>query len=170
MDLEQNAIDFIKKNKKTLIQKFASTDFYVPVKKPFSIFMAGSPGAGKTEFSRHFDPRIYSYDSTVPIVRIDADEIRKMLPGYDGTNCSIFQQAATIGVEKLFDYINHNDQNAILDTTFSDYNKSKTNIERSLKHNRKIGIFYIHLDPKIAWAYTKARQITEGRIVSKGFY
>ena len=70
----------------------------------------------------------------------------------------------------MFDHVNHNDQNVILDTTFSDFNKAKDNVERSIKHSRKIGIFYIHLEPKTAWAYTKIREKKEGRYVSKDFF
>lgn len=170
MNLSDEAIKFVKSHKKEIIDKFANKQKYLPVEKPFTIFMAGSPGAGKTEFSTYFDPKLYAYKCEVPIVRIDADEIRKMLPGYDGTNASIFQTASTIGVEKLFDHVNHNDQNVILDTTFSDFNKAKANVERSIRHNRKIGIFYIHLEPKTAWAYTKIREKKEGRYVSKDFF
>jgi predicted ABC-type ATPase len=170
MDLSGNAIKFVKNNKSLIIDKFANKNKFLPVEKPFTIFMAGSPGAGKTEFSTSFDPKLYAYECNVPIVRIDADEIRKMLPGYNGTNASVFQRAATIGVEKLFDYVNHSDQNAILDTTFSDLTKAKMNIDRSLKHNRKVGIFYIHLEPITAWAYTKIREKNEGRYVNKDFF
>ena len=132
--------------------------------------MAGSPGAGKTEFSNKFNPAIYKYESSVPIVRIDADEIRKLLPQYNGKNSDVVQPACTIGMEKLFDQIQHHDQNAIIDTTFSDFNKAYDNVRRSLKHNKRVGIFYIHFDPKIAWDYTKIREKNEGRSVSKKFF
>lgn len=170
MDLSTTAIEYVKSHKKEILEKFANINTHPPVENPFTIFMAGSPGAGKTEFSTYFDPKIYAYSTEVPLVRIDADEIRKMLPGYDGTNASVFQAAATRGVEKLFDFANHKGQNIILDTTFSDYDKAKDNIERSLKHKRKIGIFYIHFEPKIAWVYTQLREKKEGRRVSKEFF
>ncbi len=48
----EEAKKFIKKNKKLLIEKFANLDLYKPVVSPVTIFMAGSPGAGKTEFSK----------------------------------------------------------------------------------------------------------------------
>lgn len=170
MDLSYTAIKYVKEHKKEILYKFANVEKHPPVANPFTIFMAGSPGAGKTEFSTYFDPKVYAYSAEVPLVRIDADEIRKMLPGYDGTNAALFQAAATRGVEKLFDFANHKGQNILLDTTFSDYEKAKNNIERSLKHKRKIGIFYIHFEPKIAWAYTQIREKKEGRRVSKEFF
>lgn len=170
MDISAAAIEYVKHHRKEILDRFANINTYSSVQNPFTIFMAGSPGAGKTEFSTYFDPKVYAYTAEVPLVRIDADEIRKMLPGYDGTNACVFQAAATRGVEKLFDFSNHNGQNILLDTTFSDYSKAKSNIERSLVHKRKIGIFYIHLDPKVAWAYTQIREKKEGRKVSKEFF
>jgi len=170
MDLSAIAIEYVKSHKKEIVDKFANVEKYPPVENPFTIFMAGAPGAGKTEFSMSFDPQTYSYKTSVPYVRIDADEIRKMMPGYDGKIAYEFQAGATIGIEKLFDHANKNDQNILLDTTFSDLAKAQMNVERSLKHKRKVGIFYIHLDPKIAWAYTQIREQKEGRRVSKEFF
>lgn len=160
----------IKNRKKEIIKKFADPSIYLPVKNPFTIFMAGSPGAGKTEFSNKFDPIFYKYDTNVPIVRIDADEIRKLLSQFHNTNSDEVQPATTVGMDKLCDHIHKHDQNSIIDTTFSDFKKANDNVQRSLKHNRKIGIFYIHLDPLVAWAYTQLRQKKEGRSVTKDFF
>ncbi len=46
--LSEKAKKFVKENKKFLIEKFASLNKFPSKEKPFSIFMAGSPGAGKT--------------------------------------------------------------------------------------------------------------------------
>lgn len=43
-----------KDNKKIIIQKFADLSIYLPVQNPTTYFMAGSPGAGKTEYSKSF--------------------------------------------------------------------------------------------------------------------
>lgn len=170
MHTNELAIQEIRSKKKLIVKKFANPTIYVPVKHPFTIFMAGSPGAGKTEFSRNFNPMSFQYDSSAQIVRIDPDEIRKMLPQFKGHNSDEVQQATTIGVEKIFDHVQQHSQNVIVDTTFSDFAKAKSNIERSLSRRRKVGIFYIHLDPKIAWLFTKAREKKEGRSVNKKFF
>lgn len=170
MSVTDEAIQEIKKRKKEIIKKFADLAIYLPVDNPFTIFMAGSPGAGKTEFSNKFDPSLYQYSTNVPIVRIDADAIRKLLSQFHGTNSDEVQPATTIGMDKLCDHIHEHNQSAIIDTTFSDFRKASDNVKRSLKHNRKIGIFYIHLDPKVAWIYTQLRQKKEGRSVSKEFF
>ena len=43
------AVDFIKDNKKLLIETFANPSVYTTRQEPITIFMAGTPGAGKTE-------------------------------------------------------------------------------------------------------------------------
>ncbi len=170
MDLKNEAVKEIKNKQKELIQKFADLQVYPSVNNPFTIFTAGSPGAGKTEFSNKFNPAAYSFECKTPIVRIDADEIRKTLSQFNGNNAEEVQPATTIGMEKLFDHVNKHSQNAIVDTTFSDYNKAFSNVNRSLHRNRRVGIFYIHLDPRVAWQYTKIREKQVGRSVTKEFF
>jgi len=160
--LIEAAETYIKEHKHELIERFADPKIYLPVGKPVSLFMAGSPGAGKTESSK----RLIEATSGPPPVRIDADDIRTIFPNYNGTNSHIFQRACTIGVNKLFDYVLHNNINAILDGTFA-YGKAMENIERSLKHNRIVIIYYLFQDPAVAWHFTQVREAKEGRRVSK---
>ena len=110
----KEAEKYIKEHKALLIEKFASENIYVPDVHPVSLFMAGSPGAGKTEVSK----RLIEEFENKP-VRIDADEIRSMFDGYTGANAHIFQSACTIGVHKLYDYVLKRGFNAILDGTFA---------------------------------------------------
>ncbi len=166
--IEDIAKEWIRTNKRFLCDKFANLQDYPGVINPFTIFMAGSPGAGKTEFSKSF---IDDYpDSDTKILRIDADEIRDLIPGYNGQNAYKVQGAAALGVEKLFDYVQDHNQNAIVDGTFSDYPISRKNVERALGRGRKVGIFYLYQDPKTAWEYTKIREIKEKRHVTQDMF
>lgn len=124
--------------------------------------MAGSPGAGKTETAKAWVKNI-----AIPIVHIDADAVRSMIPGYDGKNASIFQRAATIGVEKLFDHVIAHRQSVILDTTFTPYEKAKKNVARSLGKSRSVLVIYVYQDPLQAWNFAKAREVVEGRVVPR---
>ncbi len=160
-DVSERAKIFVKENKKLLIERFAGLDKFPSKENPFSIFMAGSPGAGKTEFSKAM------VDLLLDTVRIDPDDIREMLPKYDGGNSFLFQGASSLGVEKIYDSVLKNKQNVILDGTLANYSASLRNIERSLAKNRKIGIFYVYQDPFIAWEFTKKREIVEGRKIPK---
>lgn len=77
---------------KELYNIFLNNKDFSPSNKPLTFFMAGSPGAGKTEYSRNF---IKETKENI------ADEIRVICPGYDGFNAHLFQEASTIGVNKL---------------------------------------------------------------------
>lgn len=166
-NVEDKAKKWVRENRKLIIEKFANLNQFSGVSNPFTIFMAGSPGAGKTEFSKSL---IQTYDQNTKIVRIDADQIRDMIPGYIGGNAYKFQGAAALGVEKLYDYIQEHGQNAIIDGTFSDFNLALKDVKRALGRSRKVGIFYIYQDPLIAWEFTKKREKVEGRRVSKEMF
>lgn len=101
-NIEESAKEWVKRNKKQIIEKFANLKNFPPVENPFTMFMAGSPGAGKTEFSKTF---IKDYPGNVKIVRIDADEIRELIPDYKEGKAYKVQGAAALGVEKLFDFV-----------------------------------------------------------------
>ena len=161
LKLSEEAFQWIKTNHKKVIQKFADATEHVADELPTTLFMAGSPGAGKTEISKRLIPRFKQKP-----IRIDADEIRTICPGYAGSNAHVFQNAATKGVHILYDYALKNNINAILDGTFA-YNGALQNIKRSLDHSRKVEIFFVYQDPLQAWNFTKKREALEQRKVSK---
>ncbi|MCF7830943.1 zeta toxin family protein [Candidatus Gracilibacteria bacterium] len=163
------ACKFIKEHTDQLVKQFSGkTPIQKPTDNPIGIFMAGSPGAGKTEFSKRF---LEAFFNQHEFVRIDADEIRDFLPKnlYNGKNAHVIQNAATIGVQKLYDHVLKTHKNFILDATFSHYKLCRKNIARALKpsRERKIFIFYVYQDPKLAWEFTKAREYKEGRHIRK---
>lgn len=158
----EQAKTFIKKNKKLLFEKFASVETYKPVENPVSLFMAGSPGAGKTEFSEALLEEL-----SLPIARIDADEIRKIIPAYNGANSAIVQGGASIGVDILYNYVLKKKLSALLDGTFAKFEIVLRNIERSLAKGREVEIFYIYQEPLLAWEFTQKREKIEGRTVPK---
>ena len=156
------AIKYIKTNQKVLIEKFTSEIESVSENEPISLFMAGSPGAGKTEYSKSFIE-----NTRFNAVRIDPDEIKEFLPMYNGSNSNEVQAAANIGVEKLYDYALENKLNLLLDSTFTPFDKIHLNIKRSVKKNRHVEIHYLYQDPLIAWDFTRKRAVVEGRDVPK---
>src|SRR3989338_7167825 len=100
--IAEEAKRFVKSKefRRLLIQKFAEPKVYKADAHPVTILMAGSPGAGKTEFSKGI---IEIFEGLFPtkIVRIDADDIRILLPQYTGSNSYVVHGAASLGVEKL---------------------------------------------------------------------
>lgn len=156
------AIAFVKSHKREIREKFANDKISPPEQNPFSIFMAGSIGAGKTEFSKNFlkIPRIQA-------IRIDADEIKDFIPHYNGKNANQIQGASALGVEYLHDYVLDKKKSMLMDGTFSNFEKAIQNIRRSLNKNRPVEIFYIYQDPLLAWKFAKAREHEKGRAVTK---
>lgn len=166
LKIEKESIKYVKDNRKLIQEKFADIKKYPSVGKPVSIFLAGSPGAGKTEFARRFIK-----DSQKPVVHIDPDEIRKVISiACNNNNATLLQRASALGVEKIYDYVMNNDQDIILDGTLIDYDKAVLNIERSIKHDRIVHIYYIYQDPLLAWDFTKKREIIEHRGIPKDFF
>lgn len=161
--IEEEAFKWIKKHKKELFAKFAGSSYHSD-SVPTTIFMAGSPGAGKTEFAR----RLVEIFNQKPII-IDADEIRKIIPGYAGKNAYLFQRAANKGVNFLYDYARSKNFNVILDGTFA-YSGASENVENSLKHNRNVEIYFLFQDPVLSWNFTKEREIKERRNVPKSVF
>lgn len=168
--IDEEAIKFIKQHKKELCLKFADPMIYPSIKDPSAYFMAGSPGAGKTEYSKSFIKILEAKEPTRKIVRIDADEIKQFIPQYTGKNSDHVQGASALGVDKLIDCVFKNKQDFLLDGTMARYSISYRNIVRSLDKDRKTGIVYLYQDPLLAWKFTKIREVEEGRMVPKDLF
>lgn len=125
--------------------------------------MAGSPDAGKTEFSECFLERLTWDEPNAQIICINPDAIRESLPGYIGGKAHIFQKAVSIAVSNLIKSVSKNKQPFLLDGMLSNFEKAKENIERCLKRNREVYIFYIYQDPETAWRFAQKREAKEGR-------
>lgn len=166
--VSEKAIEWVRSNKKKIIDHFAS-DVVCPVsEEPFSIFMAGSPGAGKTESSIAIVEMLKKRGDA--IVRIDPDEIRKLIPQYTGSNTDAVKGASFLAVEKLYDYVLKTSKSMILDSTFTPYRKIEGNVHRSITKHRPTAIIYIDQDPLVAWHFTKEREKIEGRSIPRDFF
>ena len=67
-----------------IINKFKKEVVCINNDKPIAIFMGGSPASGKSSFLRKYSPFLLKEE----ILKIDADEIRAMLPEYEGWNAA----------------------------------------------------------------------------------
>jgi predicted ABC-type ATPase len=161
----ENSFNYIKGliKSKELYGKYVNNSFK-SLDYPSSFFMAGSPGAGKTEFSKSFIKKL-NENNSLQVIRIDADEIRNMCPLYTGDNSHLFQKAANKGVEALHEYALKNNYNFLIDGTFQS-DRYESNIERSLKRGRDVYIIYVFQEPKIAWEFTQKREKIEKRKVT----
>ena len=167
--IKQIAEEFARQNKRRIAKELTDIAKFAPDDVPLSVFMAGSPGAGKTEVSRALINALEA-GKKHKLIRIDGDELRKIIPGYTGLNSYLFQGAISILVDKIRDSALDNKQTFLLDGTFSKYNKAVNNIKRSLARNRVVMIFYVYQAPEIAWKFTEAREMLEGRNIPKSAF
>lgn len=163
------AEEFARANKKRIAKELTDKAKYIPDEQPFSVFMAGSPGAGKTEYSKNLIESLEK-NQKHKVIRIDGDELRQYLPGYSGNNSYLFQGAISIIVDKIHDMAIDNMQTFLLDGTLSKYDKAASNIKRSLDKGRQVRIFYVYQKPEVAWKFTTARETLEGRNIPKSAF
>jgi adenylate kinase family enzyme len=156
--LMREALAFAKANRRAIARRRTDPATYTPEENPVSVFMAGSPGAGKTEASIELIERIGT-----PVIRIDPGELRTECPGYTGANAYLFQPAVSILVEKIHDEALEQAQSFVLDGTLSNYDRARKNIKRSLARSRTVQILYVYQEPMLAWDFVVAREAAEGR-------
>ncbi len=166
LKLSEEAASWSKQNRSLMVQRMIPVNEFKTVEIPVSFFMAGSPGAGKTEVSKNLINVLEEmYEGR--ILRIDPDDLRVFFPGYDGSNSHLFQKAVNVGVERLLDTAFKRQLNFLLDGTLSSYGVAKKNIERAINRGRPCTIIYVYQDPLIAWEFTKKRELIEGRKINK---
>ncbi|WP_349292783.1 zeta toxin family protein [Pseudomonas sp. MWU12-2037] len=81
-EISDQALSFARSNKKTIAKRRTDRTIYPPEEAPVSVFMAGSPGAGKTEASI----ALVNLFADTKILRIDPDELRDEFSEYSGGN------------------------------------------------------------------------------------
>lgn len=129
---------------------------------PVSVFMAGSPGAGKTEVSRAFIGMMQAGGSSA--LRIDPDDFTNYFPEYTGRNSSLFQRGVTIFVERTLDLVYQQRQSFLLDGTLANLEVARRNISRALDNqNRSAQVIYVYQRPELAWEFVLAREKKDGR-------
>lgn len=157
-------MEYARSNKKRIARNLTDRQRYPSETHPVSVFMAGSPGAGKTEFSKQY-LHLLQESSGFEILRIDPDDYRGLIPGYVGDNSWLVQGAVTIITEKVLDLALEQKQSFLLDGTFADWPKSKSNISRCLGRGRDVEVLYVYQPPEQAWRFVQAREAQEGRMV-----
>lgn len=166
-DISAKAYEWVKNNSTVLIEAIAGK-YHDKAEGRVSVFMAGAPGAGKTEFSRCLIRDRFGLDTTL-IVRIDPDEIRMLIPTYIQGKAELFNRATIKGVELLVDHCFDRklDKSFLLDGTLSNIEIARKNIDRALDRGRKVLIYFVYKDPVIAWDFTQKREKIEGRNIPK---
>lgn len=159
--IREEALRHIKENRTRLSRELTDPEVYPPESDPVSVFMAGSPGAGKTEASIEL---LAGLDGDAPpVLRVDPDELRESIPGYRGGNAWLFQEAVSLLVERVVDRAFKQRQSFLLDGTLASYGVAEKNIDRSIHKGRPVKIIYVYQEPALAWDFVMAREAEEGR-------
>lgn len=156
--ISDEALAWARANKKPFGRALSDPKRYPGEEDPVSVFMAGSPGAGKTEVSKALANELGD-----GFLRIDPDEFRSALPGYNGTNSWLFQGAVSVLLGKVLDFAFDQKQSFLLDGTLSNLKTATENVERALSKGRKILLLYVYQEPLQAWTFVQAREVSEGR-------
>lgn len=151
--------------RKTIAQEYADISKYPEEEYPVSVFMAGSPGAGKTEASINLINKLTNGKNN--ILRIDTDELRHKYMEYNGSNSSSFIRGTSVLLDIIHDFALKNKQSFVFDGTLTNLNRSRENIRRSLNLGRFVQILYVYQEPLQAWIFVQAREKSEGRNVPK---
>ena len=126
-----------------------------------AIFMAGIPGAGKTEFVRGL-----TKSSGKNMLVIEHDQLVEHIDTYTPERYYHFRKAGSVLVTKLFEHALAHNYSFIFDGTLSHDNGLK-NIQKSLKHGYRVIVIYIHQDMKTAWNLTVDRELVKKRSIEK---
>ena len=95
--MDDASLLYAKAHKQNFVKRIVADKIMVPDK--VAIFMAGSPGAGKTEVATALA------ELSDNLCIIDADEFRSQFPDYNGLNSSDFQKGASWLVDHAFTHL-----------------------------------------------------------------
>jgi predicted ABC-type ATPase len=163
-DITKRALDFARLHKKEIAARLTRLEEFPPDTIPVTVFMAGSPGAGKTESAQNLIAR---FSAEAKVLHIDTDALRCEFADYTGTNAALFQGATSVIADKMQDFALEQSQSYVFDGTLTNTARSRENIERNLKRSRPVFIVYVYQDPLQAWRFVQARQKKDGRSVPK---
>lgn len=141
IEIVEKAFEFAKKNRTRICRRLTDKNKFPPEESPVSVFMSGSPGAGKTETSKELVSSLAQEQGTV--LRLDPDDLRTEFQEYHGSNSYLFQKAINVLIERALDYVFKNNQSFLLDGTLSSYRVAEKNIQRSINNERAVLISFL---------------------------
>ena len=153
-EIQEEALAYFKKNKKRIFETFIENK----EDKNRLYLSAGASGAGKSEF-------IKSLNKIENLNIIDTDEIRKLFPYYSGENADLFQRASIKTVEYIIDNSFKHNYSFILDTNLANLSVATKNIERALRREYSVEVFFIYRNYEDCKELTKIREKNEARKV-----
>ena len=130
-----------------------------------AVFMAGIPGAGKTEFVDNLKLNPYF----MHFITIEHDKLVEYLPGYQPENYYRYRSAGSTIVNHLLKRCLECSHSFILDGTLA-HNAGLANIKKVLGRGYEVQVVYIVLGVAKAWDATQKREkVVKRGIEGEGF-
>lgn len=150
--LHKKIVDTFKKNKPCIVNR-----------QPIAILTGGAPASGKSTFIKKYvdlDPN--------KVYHIDADEVRAMLPEYEGWNASQTHLETSDIVTKLIDTIGQPCEfDLIYDGTMNRADKYTDLVDKLHNLGYKVFIIYISIPKEVSIERSRERYKSMGRYVPK---
>ena len=125
-----------------------------------AFFMAGIPGAGKTEFAEN------TIRTNSEFISIEHDKLVEYIDSYRPEEYYNYRKAGSVLVTRIFDECLRNGYSFIFDGTLSHENGIK-NVNRCLDAGYDVIVVYIVQDPALAWELTQARELVKKRSIAR---
>lgn len=148
-----------KKNQVAVLAKFFKD--FPHINSKIAFFMAGIPGAGKTEFAEQV-----LRESLPLLVPIEHDKLVEYIEGYQPENYYNYRKAGSTLVTEVFNTCLKHSYSFIFDGTLSHENGIR-NVRKALKAGYTVYIVYIVQDAGVAWELTQAREVVKKRAIEK---
>ena len=158
---EDQIYQWVKDNKKGLVERFFAGLEPLKTEDRTAVFMAGIPGAGKTEFIRR------SIKLKGPsLIVIEHDKLVELIDGYQAKHYYAYRRAGSIMVTEIFNRCLRDGLSFVLDTTLA-RGRSTSNVSRALAKNYRVDIYYVIQDYDKAWSFTRDRERKDRRDIGR---
>jgi len=147
-----------KDNQNKVVQEFFKAN--KPTRGKIALFMAGIPGAGKTEFTQN------AIQESPELISIEHDQLVEYIDGYKPEAYYNFRKAGSVLVTRILEECLQHGYALVFDGTLSHENGIK-NINKCLRNGYKVIVIYIVQDTTMAWELTRARELVKKRAIEK---
>ena len=148
-----------KKNRARVLTQFFKD--FPHIKTKTAIFMAGIPGAGKTEFAQQF-----LREDSPTLIPIEHDKLVEYIDSYQPEQYYNYRKAGSTLVTEVFNFCLKNGYGFIFDGTLSHDNGIR-NVRKALRAGYTVYVIYIIQDATVAWELTQARELVKKRAIEK---
>jgi predicted ABC-type ATPase len=148
-----------KKNRAAVLDQFFED--FPHTKARIAFFMAGIPGAGKTEFAEQA-----IRENSPALIPIEHDKLVEYIDGYTPENYYNYRKAGSTFVTDVFNDCLKKGYGFIFDGTLSHENGIR-NVRKALKAGYATYVVYIVQDAQVAWELTQARELVKKRAIER---